>query len=147
MDPISTNIAMIFCSFPVGLHFLNFFLQPTKPTKCNQQGKRRFPQPSLTSLCSIAKPTLSKQVNEEFAQKFVDLLCLHPTYMKPCVSFGQDNDLVYCTVPATSTQGAISAEDKAKQARGGVQLVRFSLLFKQCRAVYDIQTGQSVNIT
>ena len=76
-----------------------------------------------------------KQVNEEFAQKFVDLLCLHPTYMKPCVSFGQDNDLVYCTVPATSTQGAISAEDKAKQARGGVQLVRFSLLFQLCRAV------------
>ena len=65
-------------------------------------------------------------MNEEFAQKFVDLLCLHPTYMKPCVSFGQDNDLVYCTVPATSTQGAISAEDKAKQARGGVQLVRVS---------------------
>ena len=62
-------------------------------------------------------------MNEEFAQKFVDLLTLHPTYMKPCVSFGQDNDLVYCTVPATSTQGAISAEDKAKQARGGVQLV------------------------
>ena len=49
--------------------------------------------------------------------------------MKPCVSFGQDNDLVYCTVPATSTQGAISAEDKAKQARGGVQLVRFLLSY------------------
>ena len=69
-------------------------------------------------------------MNEEFAQKFVDLLCLHPTYMKPCVSFGQDNDLVYCTVPATSTQGAISAEDKAKQARGGVQLVRVSCISK-----------------
>ena len=43
-----------------------------------------------------------------------------------CVSFGQDNSLVYCTVPATSTQGAIAAEDKAKQAVGGVQLVRLS---------------------
>ena len=46
--------------------------------------------------------------------------------MAPCVSFGQDNGLVYCTVPATSTQGAIKAEDKAKQAVGGVQLVRLS---------------------
>ena len=42
------------------------------------------------------------------------------------MSFGQDNGLVYCTVPATSTQGAIKAEDKAKQAEGGVQLVRLS---------------------
>lgn len=48
------------------------------------------------------------------------------TQFKPCVSFGQDNGLVYCTVPATSTQGAIKAEDKAKQAMGGVQLVRLS---------------------
>ena len=45
---------------------------------------------------------------------------------KPCVSFGQDNGTVYCTVPATSTQGAVKAEDKAKQAVGGVQLVRLS---------------------
>jgi len=75
-------------------------------------------------------PKATSKVKEEFAQKFVDLLCLHPTYMKPCVSFGQDNDLVYCTVPATSTQGAISAEDKAKQARGGVQLVRLSFPVK-----------------
>ncbi|MDP2434479.1 MAG: hypothetical protein Q8P67_01915, partial [archaeon] len=42
------------------------------------------------------------------------------------VSFGQDNGLVYATVPATSTQGAIKAEDKAKQAVGGVQLTRLS---------------------
>ena len=62
---------------------------------------------------------------EAFAQKFVDLLHPHPEF-KPCVSFGQDNNLVYATVPATSTQGAIKAEDKAKQAVGGVQLVRFS---------------------
>jgi hypothetical protein len=33
---------------------------------------------------------------------------------------------VYCTVPATSTQGVIAEEDKAKQARDGVQLVRLS---------------------
>ena len=33
---------------------------------------------------------------------------------------------MYCTVPATSTQGAVKAEDKAKQAVGGVQLVRLS---------------------
>ena len=33
---------------------------------------------------------------------------------------------MYCTVPATSTQGAIKEEDKAKQAMGGVQLVRLS---------------------
>eukprot|EP01043_Picozoa_sp_COSAG02_P052965 COSAG02_NODE_5789_length_4033_cov_3.108287_1_plen_100_part_00 len=45
---------------------------------------------------------------------------------KACVSFGQDNGLVYCTVPATSTQGVIAEEDKAKQARDGVQLVRLS---------------------
>ena len=35
---------------------------------------------------------------------------------------------VWCPfiVPATSTQGAIKAEDKAKQAVGGVQLARLS---------------------
>ena len=58
-------------------------------------------------------------VNEALAQKFVDLLTPHSEF-KPCVSFGQDNSLVYATVPATSTQGAIKAEDKAKQAVGGV---------------------------
>merc|ERR1711879_1136908 len=58
-------------------------------------------------------------------QKFVDLITAHPEF-KPCVSFGQDNDLIYATVPATSTQGAIKAEDKAKQAIGGVQLTRLS---------------------
>lgn len=61
----------------------------------------------------------------ELAQRYVDLLTAHAQF-KPCVSFGQDNGLVYCTVPATSTQGAIKAEDKAKQAVGGVQLVRLS---------------------
>merc|ERR1712088_888029 len=63
--------------------------------------------------------------NEAIAQRFVDLICDHPEF-KPCVSFGQDNGLVYATVPATSTQGAIKAEDKAKQAVGGVQLTRLS---------------------
>ena len=59
------------------------------------------------------------------AQRFVDLLTADAQF-KPCVSFGQDNGLVYCTVPATSTQGAVRAEDKARQAVGGVQLVRLS---------------------
>jgi len=67
----------------------------------------------------------STDVCEALAQRFVDLICCHPEF-KPCVSFGQDNDLVYATVPATSTQGAIKAEDKAKQAVGGVQLTRLS---------------------
>merc|ERR1712137_1325488 len=62
---------------------------------------------------------------ELLAQRFVDLLCKHQEF-KPCVSFGQDNGLVYATVPATSTRGAIKAEDKAKQAVGGVQLTRLS---------------------
>eukprot|EP00051_Salpingoeca_urceolata_P027102 m.480055 g.480055 ORF g.480055 m.480055 type:complete len:649 (-) comp21679_c0_seq1:238-2184(-) len=64
-------------------------------------------------------------INAALAQRYVDLLTVDPLF-KPCVSFGQDNGLVYCTVPATSTQGAISQEHKAKQARGGVQLVRLS---------------------
>lgn len=67
----------------------------------------------------------SAAVNEALAQKFTDLLTAHADF-KPCVSFGQDNGLVYATVPATSTQGAIKAEDKAKQAIGGVQLCRLS---------------------
>merc|ERR1712232_651827 len=65
------------------------------------------------------------EISESLAQQFVDRLCMHAEF-KPCVSFGQDNGLVYVTVPATSTQGAIKAEDKAKQAVGGVQLVRLS---------------------
>lgn len=64
-------------------------------------------------------------LNASLAQRFVDLLCAHEQF-KPCVSFGQDNGLIYATVPATSTQGAIKAEDKAKQAVGGVQLTRLS---------------------
>ena len=48
-------------------------------------------------------------------------------YLKPeRGSFGQHNSTVYVTVPATSTQGVISKEITAKQALGGVQLVRFS---------------------
>lgn len=70
-------------------------------------------------------PNAGEGENEALAQRFVDLLQVHESF-KPCVSFGQDNGLVYATVPATSTQGAIKAEDKAKQAVGGVQLVRVS---------------------
>lgn len=64
--------------------------------------------------------------NAALAQRFVDALCRDDKHFKPCVSFGQDNGLVYATVPATSTQGAIKAEHKDKQAVGGVQLVRLS---------------------
>jgi cysteine synthase A len=67
----------------------------------------------------------SDDETEAVAQKFVDVLTTNAQF-KPCVSFGQDNGLIYCTVPATSTQGAIKAEDKALQAVGGVQLVRLS---------------------
>jgi hypothetical protein len=72
-----------------------------------------------------ALPEASADENEALAQKFVDVLTEDKSF-KPCVSFGQDNSLIYCTVPATSTQGAIKAEDKAKQAVGGVQLCRLS---------------------
>lgn len=70
-------------------------------------------------------PGGSSEDNAALAQRFVDLLTEHKEF-KPCVSFGQDNGLVYATVPATSTQGAIKAEHKAKQAVGGVQLTRLS---------------------
>jgi len=70
-------------------------------------------------------PGAGDEVNETLAQRYVDLLTADAKF-KPCVSFGQDNGLVYATVPATSTQGAVRAEDKAKQAVGGVQLTRLS---------------------
>merc|ERR1712183_670809 len=59
-------------------------------------------------------PGATDEAKATLAQRFVDMLCAHPEF-KPCVSFGQDNGLVYATVPATSTQGAVKAEDKAKQ--------------------------------
>ena len=49
------------------------------------------------------------QVNADLAQAYVDLLTAHKCF-KPCVSFGQDNGLVYATVPATSTQVALAAD-------------------------------------
>ncbi|RHZ21978.1 hypothetical protein DYB37_000563 [Aphanomyces astaci] len=70
-------------------------------------------------------PNETAEANYAIAQRFVDLLTAHPSF-KPCVSFGQDNGKVYCTVPSTSTQGAIKAEDKAKQLVGGVELTRLS---------------------
>ncbi|RHY09323.1 hypothetical protein DYB36_010220 [Aphanomyces astaci] len=70
-------------------------------------------------------PNATAEANYAIAQRFVDLLTAHPSF-KPCVSFGQDNGKVYCTVPSTSTQGAIKAEDKAKQLVGGVELTRLS---------------------
>ncbi|KAJ3011155.1 UNVERIFIED_CONTAM: hypothetical protein HDU68_001808 [Siphonaria sp. JEL0065] len=82
-----------------------------------------------TSTFSFNLPPLqnvSGDVNRGLAQTFVDLLTAHKRHFKPCVSFGQDNGLVYATVPATSTQGAIKEEDKAKQLVGGVELTRLS---------------------
>ena len=71
------------------------------------------------------RPGAALEENLELAQNFVTALTREEGF-KPCVSFGQDNGQVYCTVPATSTQGAISVEDKAKQAVEGVQLARLS---------------------
>ncbi|KAF0695597.1 Aste57867_13637 [Aphanomyces stellatus] len=70
-------------------------------------------------------PNATADVNLAIAQRFVDILTAHKSF-KPCVSFGQDNGMIYCTVPSTSTQGAIKAEDKAKQLVGGVELTRLS---------------------
>ena len=82
---------------------------------------------SSTFSFNLPRPAgASDEACEALAQRFVDLCGASCPIFKPCVSFGQDNDLVYATVPATSTQGAIKAEDKAKQAVGGVQLVRLS---------------------
>lgn len=72
----------------------------------------------------------SREDNAGLAQRYVDMLTFDQgqpgSGFKACVSFGQDNGLVYCTVPATSTQGVIAEKDKDKQARDGVQLVRLS---------------------
>jgi cystathionine beta-lyase/cystathionine gamma-synthase len=84
----------------------------------------------ITSTFSFNLPPLqdaSDMINRGLAQRFVDLLTADTTEtFKPCVSFGQDNRRVYCTVPSTSTQGAIKAEDKAKQLVHGVELARLS---------------------
>jgi cysteine synthase A len=82
---------------------------------------------SSTFSFNLPAPTGAGEATKAaLAQRFVDLLTEDAERFKPCVSFGQDNGLVYCTVPATSTQGAIKVEDKAKQAKGGVQLARLS---------------------
>eukprot|EP00732_Lithocolla_globosa_P001106 Lithocolla_globosa_v1_NODE_498_length_3887_cov_84.322025.p2 type:complete len:620 gc:universal NODE_498_length_3887_cov_84.322025:1893-34(-) len=82
--------------------------------------------PATFSFNLPALKNVEAGVNEGLAQHCVDIMTHHSEF-KPCVSFGQDNGLVYATVPATSTQGAIKAEDKEKQAVGGVQLCRLSL--------------------
>eukprot|EP00121_Abeoforma_whisleri_P004176 Awhi_evm1s3772 len=110
-------------------------LKQSVKTHCNNYDMDlAFPTPEqaakgfTSSTFSFNLPSVqsgSEKVNEGLAQVFVDLLVVHPEF-KPCVSFGQNNTLVYATVPATSTQGAIKEEHKAKQAVGGVQLVRLS---------------------
>lgn len=89
-----------------------------------EQAKAGFTTPTFSFNLPSPKGA-TQEVNEALAQRFVDALCVSKNF-KACVSFGQDNGLVYATVPATSTQGALKAEDKAKQALGGVQLVRLS---------------------
>jgi cystathionine beta-lyase/cystathionine gamma-synthase len=110
-------------------------LQAVVKRICNSDMALSFPTPQQAALgftsstFSFNLPPLagaSIEENEGLAQRFVDLLCEEKVLFKPCVSFGQDNKLIYVTVPATSTQGAIKPEDKAKQAVGGVQLVRIS---------------------
>lgn len=107
-----------------------------------QQAQAGF-HTSTLSFNLPAPPRASDAERAGLAQRFVDCLTARePTLFKPCVSFGQDNGKVYCTVPATSTQGAIKAADKAKQAVGGVQLVRLSFpptldTSRVCKAVAD----------
>jgi len=105
-----------------------------------EEDRKRVPGiTSSTFSFNLPPPEKSHDaIKGAMAQKFVDFLIEGndkyrsasasgpEIYMKPCVSFGQDNGMTYCTVPATSTQGAIKAEDKAKQAQGGIQLVRLS---------------------
>jgi len=107
------NVVKNICNFDMPLEF---------PTK--EQADKGFSSPTF-SFNLPPLPGGSYEQNAAIAQRFVDLICEHPEY-KPCVSFGQDNGLIYSTVPATSTQGAIKEADKAKQAVGGVQLVRLS---------------------
>ncbi|ORY46754.1 hypothetical protein BCR33DRAFT_783237 [Rhizoclosmatium globosum] len=76
------------------------FVHPNKPHKDTQP-----PHSHSTSHRSRTR----RSVNRDLAQRF-----------------GQDNGVVYATVPATSTQGAIKEEDKAKQLVGGVELTRLS---------------------
>jgi cystathionine beta-lyase/cystathionine gamma-synthase len=64
-------------------------------------------------------------MGNDLASKFVSYIC-KSKICKPCVSFGQNNDLVYVTIPEISTQGDIKKEDKDKQSVGGIQLVRLS---------------------
>jgi hypothetical protein len=67
-----------------------------------------WPHP-LHALCSpshcprVVRPGAVQEA-AALAQRFVDLLTANGALFKPCVSFGQDNGLVYATVPATSTQ-------------------------------------------
>ncbi len=91
---------------------------------------RKGVTPATFSFNLPAPPNADAPTREAFAQRFVDSLANsefgRAGGIKPCVSFGQKNTTVYATVPATSTQGVISKELTAKQALGGVQLIRFS---------------------
>jgi hypothetical protein len=94
----------------VGKHFVESVRQIT-----GHEMRLAFVSPATaaagftTSTFSFNLPAIagaSETVNEGLAQRFVDLIVgERKDLFKPCVSFGQDNGLVYCTVPATSTQG------------------------------------------
>lgn len=107
---LTSNVKTL-CNHDMNMHFVS-----------EEQGKLGF---TPATMSFNLPPVGSAEENAALAQKFVDLLCAHKEF-KACVSFGHDNGRVYATVPATSTQGAIREEDKAKQAVGGVQLVRLS---------------------
>lgn len=90
-----------------------------------EQAARKIKPATFSFNLPIPKWAQTPEEIQQLPQQFVDVLCENSAF-KPCVSFGQDVSRVYATVPATSTQGDIKQEDKAKQAVGGVQLVRLS---------------------
>lgn len=90
-----------------------------------EQAARKIKPATFSFNLPIPKWAQTPEEIQQLPQQFVDVLCENAAF-KPCVSFGQDVSRVYATVPATSTQGDIKQEDKAKQAVGGVQLVRLS---------------------
>jgi len=104
---------------------------------------RKIVRPATFSF-NLPKPEKCENA-ASLAQDFVDeLVSRCKDGVKPCVSFGQVTKYVYVTVPATSTQGVISEEDKAKQAVGGVQLVRFSFPPKMDMAAWKYAVRETV---
>jgi len=103
---------------------------PMKTNFVTAEQIRKGVTPATFSFNLPAPDGADQATRAAFAQKFVDSLANsdfgQAGGLKPCVSFGQKNSTIYATVPATSTQGVISKELTAKQALGGIQLIRFS---------------------